>query len=201
MAMAAPLLMGTAATGATTAAAAATGMFGGAAGAMTAAATTAATGGLFGIGGAFSAMQTLSTVGGLFSMGSSLAAGNAAGSDYEAQAAWERVKAANTRVDQAREALQVREKTRRIQAQNAATFAARGLTLEGSPETLFEEVSKQAERELDITRYNADQAVDSSRGQAAAFRAKASSARAGGRARAVGTLFDMGASLYEKGGL
>lgn len=180
--MASAMLLGSAATAAT---------------ATTAA--TAATAGLFGVGGAFSVMSTLSTVGGLFSAISSMNAGNAASEDYAVQASWERVKAANEDAKGTQDRIKQLQQLKRIQAQNFATYAARGITLEGTPMTVAEENTAEAERNLDISRYNTAQGIDSAKGQEAALRSKSAYAASSGRAKAAGTLFDLGSRLYDKG--
>lgn len=174
-------------------------LFGASGAAGAGAAAGAASAGLFGVGGSFSLMQTLSTVGTIMSTASMFTGGNAAAQDAATQAAWERVRAANAGAAAAQEQLSVREKLKRVQAQNFATYAARGLSLEGTPGAVFEESERQAARELDISRYNASQDITAAKGSAAATMARGYSARDSMRARGVATLFDKGTDLYNKG--
>jgi hypothetical protein len=162
-------------------------------------AATAATSGLFGIGGAFSAMQTLSTIGTVFSLMNTLRSGSAEYQDYNTQADWERAKQANERVSDAQRRISVRERLARVNAQNFATYAARGIQLEGSPMSVTEESERQAARELDISRYNADQTIESSKGQESSYKSRGYAARASSKSRAAGAAFGLGAKLYDRG--
>lgn len=165
----------------------------------TTAASGATTAGLIGIGGEFSAMAALSTVGTLFSVSSALQSGSSAMQDYAVQASWERVRAANEAAAGTQDRLKKLQELRRVQAKNFATYAARGIQLEGTPMNVAEETQKQAEDELDISRYNTNQGIDSARGQEAALRARGASAQAQASSKAIGTLFDLGTRLYDKG--
>ena len=122
---------------------------------------------------------------------SNIRAGQASAAALETEARFETFRAGQEQTKGQQEQNAIREKLLRTLAQNRAAAGASGISLDsGSVETVMNESIAAANRELSITRQNADIAASSRSARADQLRLSASAARSGGVGRAAFGLLD-----------
>lgn len=117
--------------------------------------TAAATGGLLGFGGSVTLGGLFNTALALGSAGLSIGGALRQSQMLRTEAAWSEFQAGQEALRGEQEANRVREALLRTLASNNAARAAAGLDIAGTPLTVDEEVTRQAERELRVVAGNA----------------------------------------------
>lgn len=146
---------------------------------------SAASTGLFGL----SLSQTIFAGASAVSALGSIAAGAAQSRALKEQASGVRIQASEERERGAERARRSAMELERLVGAQTAAYAASGIDISaGSPSTVRERTVREGEREIDITRRNAEMAALQRQRQARGLMRDASAARFGGLSSAVGTI-------------